>query len=72
MFDGSLSTETSIAIYSYCYQRSEINLLKLKEEVRGASQSVASEVKKIKTVNDIYRWFEKNRLHLRIGSVNML
>ena len=32
-------------------QRSEIN--SLKEEVRGASQSVASEVKKIKTVNDI-------------------
>ena len=46
--DGSLSTETSIAIYRNCYQRSEINSLKLKEEVRGASQSVASEVKKIK------------------------
>ena len=47
-------------------QRSEIN--SLKEEVRGASQSVASEVKKIKTVNDI-RWrFEGNRLQFEFNS----
>ena len=47
-------------------QRSEIN--SLKEEVRGASQSVASEVKKIKSGNDI-RWrFEGNRLQFEFNS----
>ena len=47
-------------------QRSEIN--SLKEEVRGASQSVASEVKNIRTVNDI-RWrFEGNRLQFEFNS----
>lgn len=47
-------------------QRSEIN--SLKEEVRGASQSVASEVKKIKTVNDIHWRFEGNRLQFEFNS----
>ena len=47
-------------------QRSEIN--SLKEEVRGALQSVASEVKKIKSGNDI-RWrFEGNRLQFEFNS----
>ena len=47
-------------------QRAEIN--SLKEEVQGAAQSVASEVKKIKSDNDI-RWrFEGNRLQFEFNS----
>ena len=47
-------------------QRSEIN--SPNEEVRGASQSVASEVKKIKSGNDI-RWrFDGNRLQFEFNS----
>ena len=47
-------------------QRSEIN--SLKDEVQGASQSVASEVKKIESGNDI-RWrFEGNRLRFEFNS----
>ena len=47
-------------------QRSGIN--SLKEEVRGSSQSVASEVKKIKSCNDICWRFEGNRLQFEFSS----
>ena len=57
---------TSIAIYGNCYQRSEIN--SLKEEVREAPQSVASEVEKITTVYDIHWQLEGNRLQFEFNN----
>ena len=47
-------------------QKGEIN--SLKEELRGNSQSVASEVKKLKTVKDIHWRFEGNRLQFDFNS----
>ena len=47
-------------------QKGEIN--SLKEELRGNSQSVASEVKKLKAVKDIHWRFEGNRLQFDFNS----
>ena len=57
---GDLNSNVKELLFELRSQKTEINLLK--EEIRGSTLSVASEVKKLKTDKSIAWRFQGNRL----------